>query len=629
MTSLAYGGSFNTTPDYEQHLFTRQSQSHFVVTGVQGLGAPNRIEINDFVKQDDQFSLFIQALSALQNTTQSLQTSYFQMGGIHGLPFIEWGGSGGDTGAPGSWGGYCTHGNVLFPTWHRPYTVLFEQVMQEQAIAIANTYEVNAEQFMSAAQTLRVPYWDWALNSVPPDEVIQLRTVTITAPDGTRKDVSNPLYQYDFHPIDSSFPSPYSNWQSTLRHPTNQGASAVTSVADLRSRMESVQEDVRASTYNMLTRVRTWEAFSNHDVGDGGSTSNSLEAIHDGVHSDVGGAGHMADPAVAGFDPIFFLHHANVDRLVALWSAINPGVWVTNGPAGDGTWTIPATGTVDNTTNLTPFWNSESTYWLSTDSSSTQRFGYSYPEFNGLDMNNPQAVRTSILATINKMYGDSASFAAEAASEEDALAPFGLKKRAHWNPFDSDGRIQLLDNLGGGGDDDADDGDSNAYVDHQNIWDWTVRIQVDKHALPSTFSVLIFLGDVPEDSKKWRKAPSFVGSFSAFAHSMARHRGGPQLAQGFVHLNRVLARTPDVHGFDPEDVQPYLREHLQWRVMCADGTVVDPGSLESLEVVSIGTPVKLQPGAELPDYGEPNYYYDITEGKPGGARSRLDRREAL
>ena len=33
------------------------------MTGVQGSGAPNRIEINDFVKQDDQFSLFIQALS--------------------------------------------------------------------------------------------------------------------------------------------------------------------------------------------------------------------------------------------------------------------------------------------------------------------------------------------------------------------------------------------------------------------------------------------------------------------------------------------------------------------------------------------------------------------------------------
>ena len=50
----------------------------------------------------------------------------------------------------------------------------------------------------------------------------------------------------------------------------------------------------------MLTRVQTWPAFSNHTVGDGGSTSNSLEGIHDGIHVDVGGNGQMSDPSVAG-----------------------------------------------------------------------------------------------------------------------------------------------------------------------------------------------------------------------------------------------------------------------------------------------------------------------------------------
>ncbi len=38
------------------------------------------------------------------------------------------------------------------------------------------------------------------------------------------------------------------------------------------------------------------------------------------VHNTVGGnGGHMTYPEVAAFDPIFFLHHANVDRLLALW----------------------------------------------------------------------------------------------------------------------------------------------------------------------------------------------------------------------------------------------------------------------------------------------------------------------
>jgi tyrosinase len=47
-------------------------------------------------------------------------------------------------------------------------------------------------------------------------------------------------------------------------------------------------------------RVHTWPGFSNHTPGDGGSRSNSLEAIHDGIHVDVGGNGQMADTSVAG-----------------------------------------------------------------------------------------------------------------------------------------------------------------------------------------------------------------------------------------------------------------------------------------------------------------------------------------
>jgi tyrosinase len=64
------------------------------------------------------------------------------------------------------------------------------------------------------------------------------------------------------------------------------------------SALKSIQGDITSSTYNLLMRVHTWPAFSNHTVGDGGSTSNSLEAIHDEIHGYVGG--QMGDPAVAG-----------------------------------------------------------------------------------------------------------------------------------------------------------------------------------------------------------------------------------------------------------------------------------------------------------------------------------------
>ena len=91
------------------------------------------------------------------------------------------------------------------------------------------------------------------------------------------------------------------------------------------------------------------------------------------VRSDIGAGGHTSDPAVAGeffhgrclyaptqqllgFDPIFFLHHANVDRMLSLWSALNPTVWVSSGPATGGTFTVPANAPVDAKTCMSrPF----------------------------------------------------------------------------------------------------------------------------------------------------------------------------------------------------------------------------------------------------------------------------------
>ena len=128
--------------------------SHIVITGAQGgetqgAVAPNRLEINDLINDldnHDMFSLYIQALSkppfrlyltsnrhielqtdVMYDTSQVDQLSHFGIGGIHGLPYAQWQGSGGTDPVSGSqFGGYCTHGTVLFPTWHRPYVALYE-----------------------------------------------------------------------------------------------------------------------------------------------------------------------------------------------------------------------------------------------------------------------------------------------------------------------------------------------------------------------------------------------------------------------------------------------------------------------------------------------------------------------
>lgn len=52
-------------------------------------------------------------------------------------------------------------------------------------------------------------------------------------------------------------------------------------------------------------------------------------------------------PFGTGFDPIFYLHHCQVDRLLSVWSAAHPGVWVTESHQEGDTVTIP-NGTVIN-----------------------------------------------------------------------------------------------------------------------------------------------------------------------------------------------------------------------------------------------------------------------------------------
>lgn len=61
----------------------------------------------------------------LEDRDQSDFASFFQLTGIHGLPFIEWAKAKPSQLHPYR-GNYCTHGNVLFPTWHRAYESIWE-----------------------------------------------------------------------------------------------------------------------------------------------------------------------------------------------------------------------------------------------------------------------------------------------------------------------------------------------------------------------------------------------------------------------------------------------------------------------------------------------------------------------
>ncbi|KAG8981525.1 hypothetical protein FRB93_008563 [Tulasnella sp. JGI-2019a] len=642
-----------------------------IITGVpggwaQGAAPPPRLEINQLIKDQKQFSLYIQALAAMADVVQNDVASHFQLGGIHGLPYTQWDQSGGAKPVQGSaWSGYCTHGSVLFPTWHRPYVALYEQVLQNHAVQIASSYTVDKAAWQASAANLRAPYWDWAANSVPPAEVISKAQVTIIGPNGQSTNVNNPLLSYKFNPVDKTFPRPYSVWGKTLRHATSDSANATSNVQELISDLQGEQANIRTSTYKLLTLVHTWPAFSNHTPGDGGSSSSSLEAIHDGIHVDVGGDGNMSDPAVAAFDPIFFLHHANVDRMLALWQSLNPGVWVSQGEAEAGTWTLAARSAVDTTTSLAPFWNGPQSYWTSAAATKFTNLGYTYPEFVGLNLGDANAVKTAIGVKVNQLYGSAtvqaqmppvtapgpvippavaaaaivppkpaapaapaaASHPAAPAAPSHPVAAPAPPAAAHPSAPALPTHIQPP----------AQPTHPQAVLPiptpHQTapvssgghtLYDWVARVQAKKYEIGCSFSVVFFIGDFPEDPKQWRSCPAYVGAHNAFVNSAASQCENCREQQdveteGFVHLDAWLAAHSGLGTFEPSVLEPYLQKNLHWRVQKANREVVPTANVKSLVVDVISNPMKFGHGDMFPHHdGERTHHHTITHGRVGG-----------
>jgi tyrosinase len=97
----------------------------------------------EYKKQRD---LFLQGFIKVQQRKAEDPKSFFAVAGIHGLPYKPYNLLEGEKepstdwreGETNRWGGYCHHGDILFPTWHRPYVLLLEMLIYEAAEEIVN-----------------------------------------------------------------------------------------------------------------------------------------------------------------------------------------------------------------------------------------------------------------------------------------------------------------------------------------------------------------------------------------------------------------------------------------------------------------------------------------------------------
>lgn len=156
------------------------------------------------------------------------------------------------------------------------------------------------------------------------------------------------------------------------------------------------EPSLSGSIQDQVTRLflpSSFQNFAEFATTRHGSPSNpagwlSIETIHNCIHEFVGGVdnnaqGHMADLGTAAFDPIFWLHHCNVDRQLAMYQASN----------GKGHWWDGAFPTTDPKPNdpLFPFHtDAVRTHFTSDMLRDWTQWGYTYdtlqkPGSDGLD----------------------------------------------------------------------------------------------------------------------------------------------------------------------------------------------------------------------------------------------------
>jgi hypothetical protein len=203
---------------------------------------------------------------------------------------------------------YCIHGYPGFLTWHRAYMDAFERLLRC----------INS--------SISLPYWDW---SSGPSTGVPTACAQPTYVNRSGDTVANPLYS---GPIASA-----------------AGGGQTARRADIDS---TSFDDLATSAQSAMGQ----SGFAGFQSG--------LNGPHGGVHVRVGG--EMSSVARASYDPLFYLHHCNVDRLWAKWQQSHPG------PLPSNEASLP----------LNPFYRQYSnTLRNGSEFASTDELGYRYSSF--------------------------------------------------------------------------------------------------------------------------------------------------------------------------------------------------------------------------------------------------------
>lgn len=284
--------------------------------------------------------------------------SFFMLGGFHGEPFRGQG----TYDSAAWWGGYCQHGTVLFPTWHRAYLYRLEQALQsidgcssvalpfwdecsvmsqENGIPRAltdATFELDGEQIDNPLRSFVLPMS--IVDRVAQDNLLQ--------PDPNAPNYSKPAgYETVRYPL-SGLVGTAADQKTTAEHNAgfpNYAANVKTLDANIMAWLTlpvvtgGVTRGLVVGKFVQCMDAPTYTLFSNTTSARAWNSDNPtdlvvpLESPHNFMHLAVGGFdiptynaspivganGDMGENDTAALDPIFFFHHCFIDYAFWTW----------------------------------------------------------------------------------------------------------------------------------------------------------------------------------------------------------------------------------------------------------------------------------------------------------------------
>lgn len=287
----------DTSGSPRRHRRCQEGQSYTVPRGIEP-GSPIQVVAKAVTSANQQtyvrkdVSVLSQAeIDALRKGVEVMKardakdkTSWLYQANIHGTtddPLLE------------GWA-QCQHGSYFFFSWHRMYLYYFERILRKA----------------SGDPNLALPYWNWSL---PSQRALPAIFRMPADPD------TNSLFVAE------------RNQSTGNQDGINDGAELpgpATSYAAAFARTNFF-----SSPGSGLSFGGQQIPGPEHQIRPHGKLESQP---HDILHGLIGGDGWMGDPDFAARDPIFWLHHANIDRLWKRWldqggrqNPLTDKVWMT------------------------------------------------------------------------------------------------------------------------------------------------------------------------------------------------------------------------------------------------------------------------------------------------------------